>query len=180
MQLQFIIMLAEAFVILFELRALMQSSNIDYYHPVTQAVVKLTEPVIKFLPFRNYNIKGFYLCGIAVAFVIALAFSAVFFTYFGHMFAPCLILTFALCMTLKSFGYLILFLLLAQALTSWLPSTRQWSYMCGLLTYPIVRPVQKIIPPIGMIDISLMIVMLAIFALNSLFLRIFGAVWMAL
>ena len=43
MQLQFIIMLAEAFVILFELRALMQSSNIDYYHPVTQAVVKLTE-----------------------------------------------------------------------------------------------------------------------------------------
>ena len=170
MQLQFIIMLAEAFVILFELRALMQSSNIDYYHHVTQAVVKLTEPVIKFLPFRNYNIKGFYLCGIAVAFVIALAFSAVFFTYFGHMFAPGLILTFALCMTLKSFGYLILFL----------PSTRQWSYMCGLLTYPIVRPVQKIIPPIGMIDISLMIVMLAIFALNSLFLRIFGAVWMAL
>jgi YggT family protein len=49
--------------------------------------------------------------------------------------------------------------------------------MFGQLTYPIVAPVQKIIPPIGMIDISLMIVMIAIFALNRLAYSIFGLYW---
>ena len=70
MQINFYIMLAEAVIILFELRSLMQSSGIDYYHPATQTVVKLTEPVMKLLPFRNKNIKGFYYAGFIVAFAI--------------------------------------------------------------------------------------------------------------
>ena len=83
-----------------------------------------------------------------------------------------LVLLFTTIITVKTFGYLIIILLLAQALTSWLPSTRQWSIFFSQITYPIVAPVQKIIPPIGMIDISLMIVMLGLFALDSLFARL--------
>ena len=45
--LYFVFMVIEAVVILFELRALMQSSSVDYYHKVTQAVVRLTEPLIR-------------------------------------------------------------------------------------------------------------------------------------
>ena len=37
MAVPYLIMLAEALVILFELRALMQTSSIDFYHPATQA-----------------------------------------------------------------------------------------------------------------------------------------------
>ena len=74
----------------------------------------------------------------------------------------------ALLMLLKTTGYLIIFLLLAQALTSWLPATRGWSFLFAQINAPIVAPVQRIIPPIGMIDISLMIVLIAIYALNSL------------
>ena len=177
MQLNFYIMLAEAVIILFELRSLMQSSGIDYYHPATQTVVKLTEPVMKLLPFRNKSIKGFYYAGILVAFVLAVMFWFAFFViYAGKPDIPAVILL-AVLMTVKSFGYLILFLLLAQALCSWLPATRGYSFMFGQLTYPIVAPVQKIIPPIGMIDISLMIVMIAIFALNRLAYSIFGLYW---
>lgn len=177
MQLNFYIMLAEAVVILFELRSLMQSSGIDYYHPATQLVVKLTEPVMKLLPFRNRNIKGFYYAGFIVAFVLALMFWFGLITIFGGSVNITAIIMYGALMTIKSFGYLLLFLLLAQALCSWLPATREYSFMFGQLTYPIVAPVQKIIPPIGMIDISLMIVMIAIFALNRLAYSIFGMNW---
>ena len=87
------------------------------------------------------------------------------------------IILIAVLMTVKAFGYLVLCLLLVQALTSWLPATRGLSFTLGQLTYPLVSPVQKIIPPIGMIDISLMIIMIAIFALNRLGYSWFGMLW---
>ena len=173
-------MLAEAVIILFQLRSLMQSSGIDYYHPATQLVVKLTEPVMKLLPFRNKNIKGFYYAGFIVAFVLAAMFWFGFLQILGNSLNITAVILFSVLITIKSFGYLLLFLLLAQALCSWLPATRTYSFMFGQLTYPIVAPVQKIIPPIGMIDISLMIVMIAIFALNRLAYSLFGLYWAVL
>ncbi len=178
MPINFYIMLGEALVILFELRALMQSSSIDYYNNITQAVIKLTEPLIKYLPFRSKQVFGFYYAGFVVATVISLAFWAIIMSIYAAGFIDILSLVIiSLLMVVKSFGYLVLCLLLAQALTSWLPSTRNLSYTLSVLTHPIVAPVQKIIPPIGMIDISLMIVMLVIFALNRLAYSIFGMNW---
>lgn len=180
--LYFVLMVIEAAVILFELRALMQSSSVDYYHKVTQAVVRLTEPLIRVIPFRNKSIGGFYFTGVLVAFVIALISCAlVVFTYLKNI--PLseglwVALYFASMCTIKCFGYMVLFLLLAQALTSWLPSTREWSFYFSQITSPLVSPIQKIIPPIGMIDISLMILMLVIFGLDRIFLMIFGQYWM--
>ncbi|MDD6317770.1 MAG: YggT family protein, partial [Succinatimonas hippei] len=81
-------------------------------------------------------------------------------------------------MFIKSFGYLFLALLLVEAITSWLPSTRSVSYLCAQITSPLVGPIQKIIPPIGMIDISLMLIMIALFALNTLMVKLFGPLWL--
>lgn len=175
MAINFLIMFITAVVMLFELRSLMQSSSIDYYHPFTQAVVKLTEPLLGRLPIRNLHIKGFYYCGFIVAFVISVIFFTVlvFFSYLNILFiAMCSVIV-----TVKGFGYLLIFLLLAQALTSWLPNTRYLSMTFAQITYPIVGPVQKLIPPIGMIDLSLMVVMIALFALNSMLGMIFGSLW---
>ena len=175
MAIHYLIMFATAVVMLFELRALMQSSSVDYYHPFTQAVVKLTEPLLGRLPIRNIHFKGFYYCGFIVSFVIAV----VFFTVLVSLssFDILLIALFSIILTIKSFGYLLIFLLLAQALTSWLPNTRYLSMTFAQITYPIVSPVQKLIPPIGMIDLSLMIVMIALFALNTMFGKLFGILW---
>ena len=176
MAIHYLIMFVTAVVMLFELRALIQSSSIDYYHPFTQAVVKLTEPLLGRLPIRNIHIKGFYYCGFIVAFVIAVVFFTVL-VCLSSSIDVVLIALASIIMTVKSFGYLLIFLLLAQALTSWLPNTRYLSMTFAQITYPVVAPVQKLIPPIGMIDLSLMIVMIALFALNTLFGNIFGALW---
>ena len=112
-------------------------------------------------------------------FIVSFVIAVVFFTVLVSLssFDILLIALFSIILTVKSFGYLLIFLLLAQALTSWLPNTRYLSMTFAQITYPIVSPVQKLIPPIGMIDLSLMIVMIALFALNSMFGKIFGILW---
>ena len=173
-----IVLAGQALIMLFELRSLLQSSGVSYYHPLSQTVAKLTDPVIRFMPFRQKNVHGFFYAGMIVALIISLLFWFGFALWFGSSELIGYVPVLGILMTVKTFGYLLIFLLLVQALTSWLPSTRGISMLCGQLTYPIVSPIQKIIPPIGMIDISLMVVLLVLYALNALFLRLFGAMWL--
>lgn len=172
---QGLIIFAEALVMLFELRFLLQASGADYYSPITQAVLKLTAPVM-----RPGFISRMYIGRLPVgALVIALVLSLAFWQGLGwYIHLPVLwSLKVGALMFVKTAGYLILILLLVQALTSWLPSTRHISFLMAQLTSPVVAPVQRIIPPIGMIDISLMIVMIAIFAINRLCYSLFGMAW---
>ncbi|MBQ9274154.1 MAG: YggT family protein [Succinivibrio sp.] len=168
---------AEAAIMLFELRALMENSAVNYYHPFSQAVVKLTSPLLKLLPRRAFSIGSFNCAGFAVALFISLIFWLIAMSLLqGGTLALGLLLG-VLC-TVKCLGYLLVGLMLVQAITSWLPATQSVSVLLGEITRPVVAPVQKIIPPIGMIDISLMVVLLAIFALDRLLANLLGYVWL--
>ena len=170
-----LIIVVETFVMLFELRFLLQSSSADYYHPFTQAILKLTNPIINIPFIRGMHLRNYYVGGLVVAFIISLVFWIAFGSTIG---IPVnLNLLIGILMPVKVFGYLLFMLLIIQALTSWLPSTRNISYLMYQITAPITAPVQKIIPPIGMIDISLMVVILVLYAINSLFYKIFGIIW---
>lgn len=66
---------------------------------------------------------------------------------------------------LRIFGYLIV----ARALSSWFPDARRNPAVQLLyqITDPIMIPASRIIPRIGMIDISPMIVILLLFTISS-------------
>ncbi|MBT4126864.1 MAG: YggT family protein [Chloroflexi bacterium] len=66
---------------------------------------------------------------------------------------------------LRIFGYLIV----ARALTSWFPDARNHPIVQLLyqITDPVMVPASRIIPRIGMIDISPMIVILVLFTISS-------------
>ena len=66
---------------------------------------------------------------------------------------------------LRIFGYLIV----ARALTSWFPEARRYPIVQLLyqITDPVMIPASRIIPRIGMIDISPMIVILLLFTISS-------------
>lgn len=170
-----LIIVAEAFVMLFELRFLLQSSSADYYHPFTQAILKLTNPVINIPFIRGMHLRSYYIGGLAVAFVISLVFWVLLGSYIRIPIDLSLLV--GILMPFKVFGYLLFMLLIIQALTSWLPSTRNVSYLMYQITAPITAPIQKIIPPIGMIDISLMLVIIALYAINSLCYKLFNILW---
>lgn len=170
-----LIIVIEAFVMLFELRFLLQSSSADYYHPFTQAILKLTNPVINIPFIRGMHLRNYYVGGLAIAFIISLGFWIIFGSTIGTPINFNLLI--GILMPFKVFGYLLFMLLIIQALTSWLPSTRNISFLMYQITAPITAPVQRIIPPIGMIDISLMIIILVLYAINSLCYKLFGILW---
>ncbi|MBT4125122.1 MAG: YggT family protein [Chloroflexi bacterium] len=66
---------------------------------------------------------------------------------------------------MQIFGYLIV----ARALSSWFPDARQHPIVQMLyqVTDPVMIPASRIIPRIGMIDISPMIVILVLFTVSD-------------
>jgi YggT family protein len=58
---------------------------------------------------------------------------------------------------------LYVFIMLAYALVSWVPSLRgRWTDYVAMLVEPVLTPVRRIIPPLGGLDISFLVVILAI------------------
>lgn len=66
--------------------------------------------------------------------------------------------------TIEIFFNIMLLLILARIIISWLPQLRynQISEIVFSLTEPILGPFQRIIPPIGMIDISPMVAIITL------------------
>lgn len=166
--------IATVLVMLFQLRTLIQSTSADYYSNITQAVLKLTNPLVNVPLWARARMGSIWIAGFVVAFILSEVVWVLLNFIAMPIGLPLAVIAGAFLFT-KSFGYLIIVLLLAQALCSWLPSTRNLSFYFGQLTQPIVAPVQRIIPPIGMIDISLMIVLIALYALNHLIYKVLAA-----
>jgi YggT family protein len=67
-----------------------------------------------------------------------------------------------------------LVILAGRAVLSWFP-VRSGTFLAGLnallfdLTEPVLRPVRRVIPPAGMIDLSFIVVFFAIVILRSVF-----------
>ncbi len=173
-----LLIIAEALVMIFELRFLLQSSGADYYHPLTQTIIKITNPVVNLKIIQNIHAGRFFVAALIVSWVISLMFWAAITYVSGITIPQALIL--GVLMPVKTFGYLLFILLIIQALSSWLPATRSLCLLMSQLTYPVTAPVQRIIPPIGMIDISLMIVIFVLYAVNGICYRIFGSFWAVL
>lgn len=54
-------------------------------------------------------------------------------------------------------------IMLAYALVSWVPSIRgKWTEYVAMLVEPVLTPVRRIIPPIGGLDLSFLVVILVI------------------
>ena len=59
----------------------------------------------------------------------------------------------------EKFFQLYLILLFVYALLSWVPSLRgRWSDYLAMLIEPVLAPVRRVIPPLGGLDLSFMVV----------------------
>ena len=67
------------------------------------------------------------------------------------------------------FVHLLAFAILARAVTSWLPIDRNGPVARALdaITYPVLDPLRRVIPTIGMIDITPMVAMIMLFAIGG-------------
>ncbi|MGL5420263.1 MAG: YggT family protein, partial [Plesiomonas shigelloides] len=83
--------------------------------------------------------------------------------------------------TLKAAGKMIFWVLLIRALLSWVSQGRSpMDYVLYQLTEPMLAPLRRILPPMGGLDLSVMLLSIILIALNYLGADLFGFMWMQL
>ncbi len=157
------------YILLVLLRFLFQLVRADFYNPISQAVVKLTNPALR--PLRRV-IKG--VAGIDVASVVLLLVLKVTelslvaaLQGIGMGFIGLFVL--ALAALLQMTLHVFLFAVLIQVILSWV-APRAYNPASSLLlslTEPLLRPARRLIPALGGLDFS-PIVVLVVLQLSSM------------
>lgn len=163
--------LLQLVVIVFLLRFLLPLSRAEVRNPLSQAVIRLTDPLV--LPLRRVvpSVGKIDTAALIAVLLVQVAATAIIFLLSGlGINAPATILLLAcrqLLLTVLQFYFVAI---LIYALLSWVaPST--YSPVASVLTSlcnPILRPVRRIIPPIAGLDLSALFVLIGLQALMIL------------
>lgn len=146
----------DLFLILLSVRVILCWVRADYFNPISQFVVKFTQPVInplrRILPtYANIEFSSIVLIIVLDSFKFFLLGSIA----IGLPRNLIGIILLSLADTIKLFLNTFFFAILLQAILSWIQ--QGYSPVAQLLyqiTSPIMRPIQRIVPPVGGFDIS--------------------------
>lgn len=155
---------AGLYYLLVMVRFLMQASRVDYYNPICQGIVRLTDPPVRPLKKILPSIKGVDFATLVVAFVVLLIMiSLVMFIKGGYPFHP-LYIAWALVGMLSTIFDIYFFSLLIMVIASWVAphSNHPVMSLVNQLTDPICTPARKLLPPMGGLDFSIILVFVAI------------------
>lgn len=152
------------------IRFLLQWARADFYNPISQFIVRVTSPVLR--PLRQVipGYRGLDLASLVLAWVlmaVELGLIAGLLGYGGSLLgAP----VWAIPALLELVIDILLFAVLARVILSWLsPDPYNPAVaLLGRLTDPILQPAQRLIPPIGGIDLSPMAVMIGLVLVQML------------
>lgn len=153
------------------LRFLLQTVRADFYNPVSQFLVKLTNPPLK--PLRRIIPGMFGIDMAAVVLMLLLTFIelAIIQTLAGMPLAPAGLAVLAAGKLLGALFSLYFFTILIQAVLSWVNAG--YNPVVGLLhavNEPVLRPARRILPAISGIDLSPLIVLIVLKFLEILLL----------
>lgn len=164
--------LINIYLFLLMLRFLLQASRADYYNPLSQSVVKITQPVVR--PFQSFlgPVAGrFDLATLAAGFVLKVVSMVAIFMVIGIGIPP---ITGLLIAGVAAIANAILkiyfFALIVMIILSWVApnASHPGALLVMQVVEPIMAPVRRVIPPLGMIDLSPIVVFIAINLLDGL------------
>ncbi|MBC3767818.1 YggT family protein [Neptunicella marina] len=158
------------------LRIWLQMARADFYNPFSQFVVKATHifvgPMRKVLPSIG-NID-------TASVVLALAVAALKFVVISSLFGagnynPVAILLVSLVVVIKQAFQLVFYILIIRAILSWVSQGyNPFESLLAQLTEPMLAPIRRIIPPIGGLDLSMLVLIIGLQFLQILMGDMFG------
>ncbi|VAY02358.1 hypothetical protein ARADI_0407 [Arsenophonus endosymbiont of Aleurodicus dispersus] len=164
----------ELYTIILLLRVWMQWIRVDFYNPFSQFVVKITQPIVGLLRHFIPAIGDIDAATLLVSYIFTIV-NILFIMWATNTRALISIslLPISFIQLLTYAGKLGFWLILIRALLSWITQGHNTiDYILIQLTEPLISPIRIIIPAMGRLDFSSMIVMLILIALNYLFLDI--------
>ncbi|HIF75059.1 MAG TPA: YggT family protein [Porticoccaceae bacterium] len=169
------------FLLALLLRFLLQVAKADFYNPISQAVVKLTDPLVKI--FRGFipGYRGIDFSVLVLAILVeAVAICSLFFIYAGQIPGINDIVTWAfvgvIYFIINIYYYAIIgsiimsFVMMFSGSTSPHPILR----LIWQLTEPVMGPIRKIVPPMGGLDFSPIFIFIGIQLIRNLLITTFN------
>lgn len=159
------------YTLLVLLRLLLQMAKADFYNPISQFIVKATNPLL--LPLRKF-IPGFF--GIDTAALVLATIVQIVGLILSELLAsggisgnPILYLllgVFGVISVLVSFYF---FAIIILVIISWVApgNYHPGAQLLSQVTEPIIRPIRNLLPSAGGLDFSPMVAMLIIFILQN-------------
>jgi YggT family protein len=156
-------------ILAFVLRLLLQMVRADFYNPISQAILRLTNPLV--IPARRIIPSWGKIDMPTLIIIVLLQWAAVLAlwglqsAFYGTAFPGMLpLLLFALMELLRLILRFYFFALFVYALLSWIGPQGQ-NPIAALLTRlcePLLRPVRQVIPPLGGLDLSVLVLLLGL------------------
>ncbi len=158
------------YVLLVMLRLLMQVARVDYYNPISQGVVKITDPPIKPLSRVLPTVSGVNFATLGVAFIIQfVGVILVMLLSGGPIFHPLYIAWVMLGLFSLIFD-IYFFALIIMVISSWIApySNHPALTLIHQLTEPVCAPARKLLPPMGGLDFSIILVFVFITIIDNI------------
>ncbi|CRY18871.1 YggT family protein [Yersinia enterocolitica] len=172
----------DLYVMVLLLRIWMQWVHSDFYNPFSQFVVKITQPIVG--PLRRVipSLGPIDSASLLLAFLLmTIKYPLLVLIQSGSMSLSLYNLLFGIISLVKAAGYLIFWVMIIRALMSWVSQGRSpMDYLLYQLTEPLMAPIRHILPAMGGIDFSAMVVILILYLINYLGMDLLGELWFVL
>jgi YggT family protein len=158
------------FLMVVILRFWLQLARADFYNPFSQFVVKATNPLV--LPLRRMvpSIGSLDTATLLLAYAVALIKLLLLqFLIVKGIVLPQSLLWAGIVVIKEAFS-LLFWILVIRALLSWFSQGHNpIEQVMQQLTEPLLRPIRRILPPMGGLDLSVLVVLIGLQFLNILF-----------
>lgn len=158
------------------LRFLLQCVRADFYNPLVQFLVRITNPLL--LPLRRFvpGYRGLDLASVVLAFALQLLEVLLVTALFGR--SPDIggVLLVTVMELLKLLINIYLWGVIIQAVLSWInPDPRHpAARVLAQLTAPLLRPARRLLPPVSGVDLSPVLVVVALIFVSLLLQDLLG------
>jgi YggT family protein len=162
---------------LFLARLILQASRADFYNPISQGIVKATDPILRpmriVIPgYRNIDFASFLAAWLSkvLAYALAIGIQSQYSPGLVYLFGFGLYDTLRLLLTVYWFALIVVIVLSFIAPGSYHPAAA----LLTQITEPILAPARRLIPPLGGLDFSpILVFMILILARDYLLKAVF-------
>jgi len=155
--------LFDLYIMVILLRVWLQVARADFYNPFSQFIVKATQPIVA--PLRRVipSLGGWDCATIVFGYVVACLKVVSLSLIMNMAFDPAVIAISGLVILLTAVFKIIFWVLVLRAILSWVSQGRNpIEAVMHQLSEPLLAPVRRIIPPIGGLDLSMIVVLLGL------------------
>jgi len=157
------------YFILIMVRFLMQVSKVDYYNPLCQGIIKITNPAIKPLSKLIPTVRGIDFATLTAGFLVEMILIVlVMWLKYDLLIYP-IYIAWVLVIMFSVILKIYFFALIIMVIASWIApySTHPAMTLIHQLTEPLCMPARKLLPPMGGIDFSIILVFVVITLIDN-------------